>query len=273
MSIKKLVGAIAALTIANSAFAGFTTVANADSTNEENGQEIAFVTDMKNKKVTYSLEGEDLYGATVVENSSCSEGKGAYFFEDTKIIELTLNPGIYQIEAGVIGNGNNDITIKVESIYDWETEDFCYEMKCSTADGYKSYTKDEIILRYTSEVTISASDAENLLDYILITEPEVTISANGVFETFRETPVRTYKAEFEMDAEHAPVTGIEFTVGKCDENDEKLRILEKTKKTVLHDFGTKLSGEGEYIMGIVVYNENPYEIATPSAVLVTATED
>lgn len=273
MSIKKLVGAIAALTIASSALACFTTVANADGTNEENGQEIAFVTDMKNKKVTYFSEAEDLYGATLVENSSCSKNKGAYFSEDTKIIELTLYPGIYQIEAGVIGNGNKDITIKVESIYDLETEDFRYEMKCSTADGYKSYTKDEIILRYVSKVTISASDAENLLDYILITEPEVTISSEGIFDGFRETPVRAYTAEFEMDAEHAPVTGIEFTVGKCDEDDAKLRILEGTEKKVLHNFDTTLSGEGEYIMGIVVYNENPYEIATPSAVLVTATED
>lgn len=272
MTMKKLVGAIAALTMASSLFAGFTTVVNADGANEENNQEVTFVTDMKNRKVTFFSEAEDLIDATAVENSDCSGGKGAYFAEDTKITEVTLTPGIYQIEAGVIGNGSKSITIEIEPMYD-DHEIFHYKMECSTADGYKAYTKDAIIVRLVSNVIITASDEANLLDYIYITEPEVTISPSGIYEAWEGTPVRAYMAVFKMDEGHAPVTGIEFTVGKCVDGDEKLLPIEGTEKKASYSFSGELTGEGNYVVGIVVHNDKPYEIATPTAVLITATED
>lgn len=274
MTMRKLVGAVVALTMASSLFAGFTTVVNADGANEENNQEVTFVTDMTNRKVTCFKEAEDLIGATEVENPKCSGGKGAYFTEDTEIVEVTLQPGIYQIEAGVIGDGSKNITIKIEppSMYD-ELEMFYYKMECSTAGDYKAYTKDAIILRYESNVIITASDESNLLDYIYITEPEVTISAVGIFDFLEGTPVRAYTAKFEMDEGHAPVTGIEFTVGKCVDGDEKLLPIEGTEKKVSYNFSGKLTGEGNYVVGILVHNDNAYEIATPTAVLITATEE
>lgn len=280
MSIKKLVGAVTALTMASSVFAGFTTVANADGTNEENNQERTFITDMKNKKVTYYAEAEDLYGAEVVDNQNCSGGKGAYFTEDTIIMEKVLMSGIYQIEAGVFGDGSKDITIKVEPVPEpgyTESDEFYYTMPCSTAGGYQAHTKDTIFLRRTSNIIITASDENNLLDYIYITEPEVTISARGVYFAESEDdlpgiPLRSFTADFEMDKNHAPVTGIEFTVGKTD-NFDKPFILEDTKKEVEFDFGTTLTGEGKYIMGLVVYGDKADKIANPTAVLITKTED
>lgn len=275
MTMKKLVGAVAALTMAGSLLAGFTTVVNADAANEENNQKVAFATDMNNRKVTYYAEAEDLTGAKAVKNAACSGGAGAYFEEDTIVEETILMSGIYQIEAGVIGDGSKPITIKIEPIEglkDYETEDFFYEMTCQTSAEHKAYTKDTIFIRNPSNIIITASNEDNLLDYIYITEPEVTVSARGVFYDFEGTQVRSFTLDFEIDNNHAPVTGIEVTVGKTDNFDKPL-ILEGTEKTVEYPLSLEINGKASFIMGIVVYNDDAFEIANPTAVLVTAAED
>ena len=129
-------------------------------------------------EVVFQSEAEAIEGLTVVNNESCSDGKGAYATEATAL--TTLEAGDYKLTGAVMGAEGTEFTITAGEENIWT----------ATTDGNAISIDNVFTLAEKTALTIAAAGSNNaLIDYLFIQKVEkitpvvtITYSVKAVSE-------------------------------------------------------------------------------------------